>query len=196
MITLDIVRYEHTVPTRWKNGLGEARQVASGPGHRDAFEWQVSIARMTGKLPFSEYPGIDRSLCIIGGEGLLIASPFRTLTLTSESDPLHFPGEEPIVGATMGSVEMVDFNVLTKRGVLGHRTRRLRVSQAAQVHLARSVTIIFSHSGTLGVSCNGARAELHAFDTALLRGGPGEAYCLSSSTGARCIAADIDAYHG
>lgn len=191
IIEVEIVRYEQTVSTRWKNGLGEARQVASWPGNSEAFEWQISIAQMTGKLPFSEYPGVARSLCIIDGDGLLITSPSRSITLTKDSDPLHFPGEEKIVGTTTGSVEMVDFNVMTKRGVLEHQTRRLEISRDVQVHVAKDVLVLFSQKGTLEISCGGTSIEIHERDTAILHGVPGEQYQLSSSAGAICLVADI-----
>lgn len=191
MIELDIVRYNSTVPTRWKNGLGEARQVATWPADAALFSWQASIARMTGKLPFSDYPGIDRSLCIIGGDGLIITSPHRELVLDGASKPFHFPGEEAIVGETIGTAEMVDFNILTRRGVLEHQTERLEVSAGGILRIVRDFLVIFSQNGTIGISCGDAAGEIGTRDAAVLRDAQGLKCYLSSSAGAICLLADI-----
>lgn len=188
---LQIVRYDQTVATRWKNGLGEARQVASWPGELESFQWQISMASMTGKLPFSDYPGVDRSLCVIGGDGLAITSSAREVVLTRESDPLHFPGEEKIVGATIGSEEMIDFNVLTRRDVFDHQTHRLKISRSGVTHVAKEFLVLFAQKGTIAISCGDILAQIGEGDTAILQGVQGIECGLSSAADAVCLCADI-----
>ncbi|HWV09358.1 MAG TPA: HutD family protein, partial [Pseudomonas sp.] len=58
--------------TPWKNGGGETRELAIEPAGAalDEFEWRISSARVTAPGGFSSFPGIDRSLAILNGDGL------------------------------------------------------------------------------------------------------------------------------
>jgi len=167
----DVIRSDQAIPTRWKNNLGESRLILRSPpdSEPDDFDWQVGTATMSGTLPFSDYSGIDRSLCVIGGQGLRIQSQLRDLILTKESEPLHFQGEEAIVGTTLGQNVMQDFNILSRRNGFSHQTRRVSVPSGGLAHPVGDVCIIYVQTGRVSVTLDSQSVEIDTGDTAIAR---------------------------
>ena len=54
---------------RWKNGTGWTREIARMPDRED-WDWRLSIAEIEQDGPFSVFPGIERELVLIRGNGL------------------------------------------------------------------------------------------------------------------------------
>src|SRR5688572_25695921 len=82
----------------WKNGGGTTTEIAVHPesaGLGD-FLWRVSMARVESDGPFSAFPGIDRTLTILNGAGILLTVDGRdAIALTPDSAPFAFPGVAP-----------------------------------------------------------------------------------------------------
>ena len=61
---------------RWKNGLGWTTELASQPTRDELvqgeFDWRVSIAEVDADAEFSAFPGIDRSILVLAGAGMLL----------------------------------------------------------------------------------------------------------------------------
>jgi environmental stress-induced protein Ves len=146
---------------------------------------------MSGTLPFSEYPGIDRTLFVIGGDSLRIRSPIRDTVLTSVGSGLEFDGSEKIVGTVVGSGEMIDFNVLSRQDNVLHKATRSRVSQAGIIRPVQDLTIVFVQSGSAEVKYAGATASLAAGDTAMV-GRIDETDIRVAGDNAVCIITDIE----
>ena len=58
----------------WKNGGGETIEVSIAPDHSglETFDWRISRARIDRSSPFSLFPGTDRTIVAIDGEGILL----------------------------------------------------------------------------------------------------------------------------
>ena len=54
---------------RWRNGLGWTREILRQPDRED-WDWRLSIAEIQGDAPFSAFPGVERMLVLLHGEGL------------------------------------------------------------------------------------------------------------------------------
>ena len=56
---------------KWKNGGGETTEIALFPENAglNDFDWRISMARVESAGPFSLFPGVDRTLSILEGEG-------------------------------------------------------------------------------------------------------------------------------
>ena len=56
----------------WKNGGGETVEVIVHPegASLSDFGWRVSMATVASDGPFSVFPGIDRTLAVLSGEGM------------------------------------------------------------------------------------------------------------------------------
>ncbi|MEP9372132.1 HutD family protein [Mesorhizobium sp. KR1-2] len=152
----------------WKNGGGETTEIAVSPegASVDDFDWRLSMATVASGGPFSVFAGIDRTLAVLDGDGLsLTVEGMGTTELTTGSAPLPFPGDAP-TGAELIGGTVTDLNIMTRRGRLSHRMRRLDVSGTVDIAAAASGLLVFCQSGACHVSAGGAAVALGALDTA------------------------------
>ena len=78
----------------WKNGGGETIEIAVSPPDAaiDGFDWRVSMGHVAAPGPFSVFPAVDRTLAVIGRNGIALTVAGRgSVTLTSQSALLVFP---------------------------------------------------------------------------------------------------------
>ena len=85
-----IIRKETFREGRWRNGMGVSWDIASDPPGTEDFGWRFAIARIAGDVPFSIYPGIDRSFTLIDGEGLALDFGGRDTLQVAEKFVAHF----------------------------------------------------------------------------------------------------------
>jgi len=130
------------LPTQsWKNGGGTTREIVCVPAGAgmDAFDWRVSIATIAKAGPFSTFPGIDRTLMLLGGDGIqLRMAGGQEHRLERPEQSIAFSGEDA-VDCTLLGLESTDFNVMTRRGVL----------KATLQVLDRHAALPPAHSGVL-----------------------------------------------
>lgn len=105
-----------TLPvSRWRNGGGETREIASFPAGKADFDWRISIATIAADGAFSTFPGIDRIITLLSGEVTLLQEGQRYQQL-GLCQPFTFAGEEPISAQLSGKTSS-DFNLMARRGV-------------------------------------------------------------------------------
>ena len=105
----------HTVPPqRWRNGGGWTRELLIWP---DPMHWQLRISLATIEVagPFSTFVGVQRSLTVIDGPGIVLTIDGETHRQTVDSDPITFDGGArthctPLEGPTS------DLNLMTTSG--------------------------------------------------------------------------------
>jgi environmental stress-induced protein Ves len=156
----------------WKNGGGETREIlVSPPGASlDTLEWRISLATAASDGPFSEFRGITRTLSVIRGAGITLRvadEPPRQLLQSSE--PCTFDGETA-TSASLIDGPIVDLNVMSRRGVAGHRVSRLSLEGAAQLATSADVTFVFCRTGSVMCRDGGTSVELSEEDCALVEG--------------------------
>ncbi|MFO1078470.1 MAG: HutD family protein [Planctomycetota bacterium] len=106
---------QRTMP--WKNGGGSTREVAREPAQRAGgpeFAWRVSVASVAGDGPFSSFPGVDRSLWLVRGNGMLLDVAGATVRLDRPLQRFDFAGETPIHARLIGGPNE-DLNVMVDR---------------------------------------------------------------------------------
>ena len=156
-----LIRFADLVPTPWKNGGGITTEIAASPagaGFGD-FDWRLSIADVASDGPFSLFAGIDRTLTLIAGNGLVMTiDGGRPLTLTRTSPPLSFPGDVPVSAALVAG-PIRDFNVMTRRGRYAHSVTRhdLKTGPAA-LPSGGTRLVVSLGAGSLGIA--GARVTV------------------------------------
>ena len=113
--------------TRWKNGGGETVQLAIFPegASLDDFAWRISMAAIDRDGPFSLFAGVDRSLAVLDGDGVVLHIDGKRHQLAAGGEPLRFGGDAR-TAAELISGPVRDFNVMTRRGVAGHRLGVMR----------------------------------------------------------------------
>ncbi|MBN9218552.1 MAG: HutD family protein [Mesorhizobium sp.] len=133
----------------WKNGGGTTTEIIVSPegSGLDDFEWRVSMARVEGSGPFSSFAGIDRTLSVLEGEGIVLdvagQPPAR---LTASSAPFSFPADLPTSAALIAG-PITDLNVMTRRGRVLHSVERLTISAPMEIGGQVGPTLILCHNG-------------------------------------------------
>jgi environmental stress-induced protein Ves len=83
---------------RWRNGAGWTRAICRVP-ERDEWDWRLSIAEIERNAPFSTFPGIDRELVLLGGNGLRLRfDDGETRQLDPPYGRVRFAGERALTG--------------------------------------------------------------------------------------------------
>ena len=145
----------------WKNGGGETVEVIVHPegASLSDFGWRVSMAGVASDGPFSVFPGIDRTLAVLSGDGLVLEiEGIGERRLTPESPPLAFPADAPTTAQLTGG-PITDLNVMTRRGVFRHTlvhhvaegTKTLPASSGQRLLLALEPLGVSTAEGLLGL---------------------------------------------
>ncbi|MFE0700968.1 HutD family protein [Streptomyces sp. NPDC058872] len=101
---------------RWHNGGGATREIASHPAGAGVFEWRASLADIDRSGPFSVFPGVDRTLTLVAGDGMRLSSPgLRTPLVARTGEPLAFSGDLA-VDADLPDGACRALNVMVRRG--------------------------------------------------------------------------------
>lgn len=100
---------------RWKNGLGWTREILRFPEGGDAWDWRLSIAEVDKDGPFSSFPGCDRELVLLAGEGMRLQFEDKErVELLPPHGRHRFSGERALQAELIGGPTH-DFNVIWRR---------------------------------------------------------------------------------
>ena len=105
---------------RWRNGLGWTREIhahatAASP---DDWAWRLSIAEIEQDAPFSAFPGVDRELVLLSGNGLRLRfDDGEVRELQPPHDRLRFAGERAVTGELLDGPTQ-DFNLMWRRDLV------------------------------------------------------------------------------
>jgi environmental stress-induced protein Ves len=160
---------------RWKNGMGETVEIVVSPdgASLDDFDWRVSMAHVGSDGPFSLFAGMDRTLCVLEGDGIALAVAERPeVELSLASEPFAFPGDVAITSRLLGG-PIIDLNVMTRRGRFRHTVRRLAIEGSTLLRCDADVAVLLSRSDGFSVDANSGEAHLDR-DDALVTNGPVE----------------------
>lgn len=147
-----LFKRRHLLATAWKNGGGVTVELARWPAHAslDEFDWRVSIAKVASSGPFSVFPGVDRIITLLEGEGFAL----RSLDLHSNDgvidhqldqplQPFAFVGETSIQADLIGGAS-VDFNVMCTRA---RCTASVQIITCETQMPASAYGLLYVHSG-------------------------------------------------
>lgn len=107
---------------RWRNQLGWTREIyaqPTPPAHaRDdapGWDWRVSIAEIERDAAFSAFPGIDRELVLLSGNGVRLRfDDGEAHELRPPHERLRFAGERVVTGELLDGPTH-DFNLMWRR---------------------------------------------------------------------------------
>jgi len=148
----------------WKNGKGLTEEVAAFPpgSDVDSFEWRLSIAHVAADGPFSVFPGIDRTIALLDGSGLVLNLPGGSVTeLLSGGTPFSFPGEWEIASRNSAG-PTIDLNIMTRRGCCTHAMRRLTLAPGESFTTPAFGWLVFNTPAT--IEANGSALSIDRFD--------------------------------
>lgn len=99
---------------RWRNQLGWTREIVTQP-EGEQWDWRLSIAEIERDAAFSSFPGIDRELVLLTGNGLRLRfDDGETHELRPPHDKLRFAGERGVTGELLDG-RTHDFNLMWRR---------------------------------------------------------------------------------
>lgn len=147
----------------WKNGQGTTHEILieRGGDERDGpgFLWRLSLAEVAVASPFSLFPGCDRTILLLQGDGMILDSgEHGRHVLDRRFMPYAFSGDWQ-TGCTLLGGPCRDLNLMVDR-------RRARASvqvlelpaQEQQLIAAGDVALVFALSGTVRVEFGAPRA--------------------------------------
>jgi uncharacterized protein len=110
---IEVVPVERVSPEPWRNGGGFTRELLAWPS---AGDWQlrISVAEITRDGAFSAFPGVDRWLAVVEGQGVVLRIAERRETLDLDSNPLPFDGAAAPY-AELQSGPTRDLNLMARR---------------------------------------------------------------------------------
>ena len=153
-MSLRIQRFGEHLKMPWKNGLGITREVISRPASDGSggFDWRISLATVGASGPFSVFPGIDRTIAVLEGDGMqLTVDGRREPPLLVDSPPFAFSGNAEVQADCLGG-ETLDLNVMSRRGVVVHRMTKINVSAAQTFSMSKhTVAIVFRGDAMLTI---------------------------------------------
>ena len=155
---------------RWKNGAGWTSEIARWPDAGD-WDWRLSIAEIDEDAPFSAFPGAERALVLLGGNGMRLQfDGGHCHELLPPHDCLRFPGEaglrcELLDGPTR------DFNLMWRRDSCDARLWHRPLVGIMALFVDPSDTwALHLMAGSARFMQDAALGALGAGDTALLPG--------------------------
>jgi uncharacterized protein len=159
-----VLRADQYATVPWKNGGGATREIAV---HRDArlhddFLWRLSIATVARPGPFSRFEGVDRSIAVMSGEGMLLRSSGGIALVAEGAPPFSFDGETEISSELLGG-PTIDLNVMTRRRFFRHAMRRALFRGWMTFEGTADQTLVVSN-GMVELHAQG-RADLRPRDT-------------------------------
>lgn len=135
----------------WKNGGGVTVEIAVFPADAsvDNFDWRISTATVASDGPFSVFTGIDRTLSVLEGDGIILSVEGRDdQELKGETPPFSFPADSPTSAKLLGSA-ITDLNVMTRRGRFTHQISHYQISGETAVSFSGATVLIFCSNGAV-----------------------------------------------
>lgn len=171
-----LIQYASLRPTPWKNGGGVTTELAMSPpgAGLDDFDWRVSLASIAEDGPFSQFPGVDRTLVLVSGDGVLLDFGDERVVLSPSEPLVEFAGEDPVHATISGPISgqsTLDFNVMTRRGRYRHRIEPFVVCGSVPLPRRSGTTLVFLADGeSLSVGSARERLALVRYDLLVLDG--------------------------
>jgi environmental stress-induced protein Ves len=154
-------------PAPWKNGGGSTTEIAIAPvgASLDKFDWRISLATIAASGPFSSFPGVDRTLALVAGAGVVLDIGDEGRFVLSEDDPIvEFAGESAVM-ATLTLGATTDFNVMTDRTRCHHRLGRRVLDGRSEFAPRGDITVLFLVDGdSLAVCSDSERIGMVRYD--------------------------------
>lgn len=151
---------------RWRNGRGRTREVASWPSGStlDAFEWRVSVATVAQDGAFSRFPGVTRTLALIGGAGLRLAGAATRIELAQRYAVASYRGDDEVQCKLLGG-EVQLLNVMVRGDA---RVRIAAVERTAHILAPGRYRVCVGVTGVVQCRLRGDAWSLHPGDALVI----------------------------
>ena len=154
---------------RWKNGAGWTSEIIKVPD-ADDWDWRLSIAEIETDAPFSAFPGVERELVLLSGNGLRLRfDDGASHELLPPHDKLRFAGERSAFGELIDGPTR-DFNLMWKREAVNAQLWHRPLVGTMVVFVEPADTwVLHLLAGQAHFADGSGLGQLGAGDTAVLR---------------------------
>ena len=146
-MTWTLIPAASLTPTRWRNGLGTSRDIATERGPAGELLWQVSIADLERDGPFSHYPDCERVFTPIAGDPppqlAFHGGTFEPCPLLT---PKRFPGDIPTISRIPAPGQA--FNAIVDRRRFQVEVKPLHLATGEEI-APEGLTILHCLSGSI-----------------------------------------------
>jgi len=141
----------------WKNGQGVTHEIAREPAGGEKFLWRLSLAEVPASGDFSLFPGYDRIIALVEGEGMeLKFDEAATKRLDRPFEPFGFRGEWHCRSRLLGG-PCRDLNLMVDRSRAVGKAERL-VLDAATIRRNVGEGWLFAYCAEGEIEIGGERA--------------------------------------
>jgi environmental stress-induced protein Ves len=160
-------------PMPWRNGLGTTVELARehGPGEA-GFLWRLSRADVVESGPFSNFPGIDRTLLLLSGAGFTLGFRGGEVVLDKRYQIARFPGDER-TECRLADGPCKDFNIMVDRTRV---KAAVALCDAQFCSQAASRTLLHVFEGEWVLDFDGDKTEMAGDSLVMLTGESGKDY--------------------
>jgi environmental stress-induced protein Ves len=126
----------------WRNGGGTTTELVAEPDAGGGFLWRLSIAEVAVPGPFSDFPGVERTILLLAGRGMVLhlaGAPPRRIDRPLE--PFTFDGGLR-VECELVDGPVRDLNLMVARGKVAGTLRVLRIPRGSRVELPHAGTVL------------------------------------------------------
>jgi len=146
----------------WKDGGGSTTEIAiepPGASLSDPFLWRVSSARVGASGPFSRFPGMQRTLVLLDGAGLILDFEGQgRQRLKHLGQILSFSGDEA-PQATLIQGPCLDFGVISDPARVKAEVQWLTLDTEASSITLAPTTLLYAPWGPVQVDPLGLQLE-------------------------------------
>ncbi len=171
--TLRLIPFATQPVVPWRNGAGTTREVAvDREGADGAFRWRISVAQVAEDGPFSSFPGIDRTIWLLRGAGMVLDVEGREHRLSSRLAPLAFDGAAR-VSARLTDGPTEDLNLMVERATTAATAEVLTLAPGTALPLqaaASGTVALLLLAGEVEIAALGTAHRLTAGDALVARG--------------------------
>ena len=159
---------------RWKNGAGWTSEILKvhDSEERDTndWAWRLSIAEIETDAPFSAFPGVERELVLLSGNGLRLRFADGTAhDLLPPHDKLRFAGERVAHGELIDGPTR-DFNLMWKRDAVAARLWHRPLVGTMVLFVEPGETwVVYQLAGQARFADDSGLGDVGTGDTAILR---------------------------
>jgi uncharacterized protein len=157
----------------WKNGRGSTLELCRFDKPDGHMGWRVSIAGVTEDGPFSLFPGYERHIMVIAGEGMILAGgPQASIPVFPALVPARFQGEWP-VSARLTAGPVKDFNLIVDRKSYRSELYAHALTAPSSFAAGDGTLLLYMHTGKATAN------QLAIGETETLVLEPGDSACLT-----------------
>lgn len=173
MIQMEHLKLSDCKKMPWKNGNGITREIKIFPKNsslnQNDFLWRLSSAEVRESGPFSIFPGYQRFLTVLDGNGLELSfenNKTEPLINIDTSNFAEFSGDEQISCRLLGDL-VVDLNFIYRRDKINASFEILK-SSLNNFTISCDVCILFVITGQIDILNLSSVIQLDQYDTLIL----------------------------